>query len=314
MTMAAVEMRVRSAVAGPWSLIMRFAIVPVVALSLLGTSSPAFAQHERMPGTAQPAASAGACAQNSRAVTQALDEVNARVEEARQLNDPARLRAAVGDLQLALTQMKVQLADCVALGADAGGAMGNMPGLDHSKMPSQPSAPQMHPGALTPAPAAKGAMPPMAGMDHSKMPGMESAKPKIAVAPKNAEKDHSKMAGMAPANPKVAATEPTKPATISNGVVVLLRTEPAPPRNGKNDFEVTVKDAAGKPITDADVSLRLVMPAMPGMESTVKLASAGNGAYKGTGTIGMSGDWDVTVTATRKGQPLVAKRMRLSAK
>ena len=100
----------------------------------------------------------------------------------------------------------------------------------------------------------------------------------------------------------------------SNGVVVLLRTEPAPPRSGKNNFEVTVKDAAGKPITDADVSLTLVMPAMPGMASTVRLASAGNGAYKGSGTIGMSGGWDVTVTATRKGQPLVSKMMRLSAK
>ena len=100
----------------------------------------------------------------------------------------------------------------------------------------------------------------------------------------------------------------------SIGVVVLLHTEPAPPRNGKNDFEVTVKDAAGKPITDADVSLTLVMTAMAGMESTVKLASVGNGAYKGSGTIAMSGDCDVTVTATRKGQPLVSKMMRLSAK
>ena len=145
------------------------------------------------------------------------------------------------------------------------------------------------------------------------------------------------MAGMAPAKPKVAATEPPKPAQADHskmamgntapasgagaggsqssiGVVVLLRTEPAPPRNGKNDFEVTVKDAAGKPITDADVSLTLVMTAMAGMESTVKLASVGNGAYKGSGTIAMSGDWDVTVTATRKGQPLVSKMMRLSAK
>ena len=231
---------------------MRFAIVPVVALSLLATSSPAFAQHERMPGTAPPSASAGACAQNSRAVTQALDEVNARVEEARQLNDPARLRAAVGDLQLALTQMKAQLADCVGLGADAGGAMGNMPGMDHSKMAMGNTAPASGAGAAN--------------------------------------------------------------SQGSNGVVVLLRTEPAPPRNGKNDFEVTVKDAAGKPITDADVSLTLVMTAMAGMESTVKLASVGNGAYKGSGTIAMSGDWDVTVTATRKGQPLVSKMMRLSAK
>ncbi len=291
---------------------MRFAIIPALALSgLLEMSGPAFAQHASMPEMAQPGGSAASCAQNSQAVTRTLDDLNVRVEDARQLNDPARLRAAVGDLQLALTQMKVQLADCVALGAEAGGAMGDMPGMNHSKMSSQPSAPQMQPGALTPAPAAKGAMPPMAGMEHSKMPGMEAAKPKIAAAPKKAEMDHSKMTmGKTAPSPSVDAGN----SQGSNGVVVLLRTEPAPPRSGKNDFEVTVKDAAGKPITDAAVSLTLVMPTMAGMESTVRLASVGDGAYKGSGTIGMSGDWDVTVTATRKGQPLISKRMRLSAK
>ena len=129
--------------------------------------------------------------------------------------------------------------------------------------------------------------------------------------PKPAQADHSKMAmgNTAPASGAAAGSSQG-----SNGVVVLLRTEPAPPRNGKNHFEVTVKDAAGKPIADADVSLTLVMTAMAGMESTVKLASVGNGAYKGSGTIAMSGDWDVTVTAARKGQPVPSRLVAICMK
>ena len=325
---------------------MKFAVPSGVALAaLLAGSSAAFAQHEQMPGMSQSAANAGSCAQNSQAVTRGIDEVNARVEEARQLNDPTRMRAAIGDLQLALTQMKVQLADCVSLATDAGGAMGNMPGMDHPKMPAQPNAPQMQPGSNAPAPAAKGAMPAMPGMDHSKMAGMEPAKPKPAAAdvPKKAEMDHSKMPGMEPAKPKpTTAAETPKPAEMdhskmgmdkaapgaapkpakavtSSAVVVALRTQPAPPRSGNNDFEVTIKDAEGKPIADADVSLVLYMPAMPSMNmpaarSTVKLTSAGNGAYKGSGAIGMAGDWDATITAARKGEQLASKTMKLTVK
>ena len=296
---------------------MKFAVPSGVALAaLLAGSSAAFAQHEQMPGMSQSAANAGSCAQNAQAVTRGIDEVNARVEEARQLNDPMRMRAAIGDLQLALTQMKVQLADCVSLATDAGGAMGNMPGMDHPKIPAQPNAPQMQPGSNAPAPAAKGATPGMAGMDHWKMAGMEPAKPKTAAAPKQAEMDHSKM-GMDKAA-LGAAPKPAK-AVTSSAVVVALRTQPAPPRSGNNDFEVTIKDAEGKPIADADVSLVLDMPAMPSMNmpaarSTVKLTSAGNGAYKGSGAIGMAGDWDATITAARKGEPLASKTMKLTVK
>ena len=102
-------------------------------------------------------------------------------------------------------------------------------------------------------------------------------------------------------------------------VVFTVRTDPAPPRSGKNDFEVTLKDAGGKPITDAEVSLAFYMPPMPSMNmpemrSAAQLTSAGNGVYKGSGMVGMAGDWDVTITAARKGQTLGAKKMKLTAK
>ena len=113
--------------------------------------------------------------------------------------------------------------------------------------------------------------------------------------------DHSKMAG-----------EKSVPAAA---VVFTVRTDPAPPRSGKNDFEVTLKDAEGKPIADAAVSLAFYMPAMPAMKTdAAPLTSAGNGVYKGNGTLGMAGDWDVTITASRNGQALGTKKIKLTAR
>ena len=148
------------------------------------------------------------------------------------------------------------------------------------------------------------------------MAGAPAAKTNPTEPSKMAGMDHSKMAGDKAA-PAAAAT--SSKAAQAPAVVFTLRTEPAPPRSGKNDFEVTVKDADGKPIADADVSLAFYMPPMPSMNmpemrNTVKLTSAGNGIYKGSGTIGMAGDWDVTVTASRNGQQLDVKKMKLTAK
>ena len=230
--------------------------VAVLLVSLSPTCAQAQAHH--MPGSAPGTGTdTGSCAQNSQAVTRTLDAANARIEDARQSNDAATLRAAVGDLQIAFAQMKTQLADCVALAGD--GAMENMAGMDHSKMQTTPT----------------------------------QAKAAGAGAPANAA-----------------------PAAV---VTFTVRTDPAPPRSGTNDFEVTVKDAEGKPIADAEVSLAFYMPPMastnmPEMRSAAQLTSAGNGVYKGSGTVGIPGDWDVTITATRKGQTLATKKMKLATK
>lgn len=120
-----------------------------LAASLAGT--PAWAQHEghQMPGMSAPAPAAAAsvstCAQNARGITKAIEATNARIEEARQVNDPTRLRAAIGDLQLVLTQIKAQIADCVDL-ADAAPGGAAMAGMDHS---------MMHMGAAAAPPAAR---------------------------------------------------------------------------------------------------------------------------------------------------------------
>ena len=255
----------------------------VGALWLL-VSTPVFAQTnaQQMPNAAMPPSSASptTCAQNSLGVTRGIDALIGRIDEARQTNDAVKMRAMVGDLQVALAQMKSQLADCTALTQSSGAT------ADHSKMQMGMGTPVMQPGSPVPAPGARTA--PNAGMDHSKM---ATEKPAPAAG----------------ATPSKAGQAPT--------VLFALRTQPVPPRSGKNDFEVTLKDADGKPISDAQVSLEVSMPAMPSMKaSEVKLASTGNGSYKGSATLGMAGDWDVTVKASRNGQQLDVKKMRLTVK
>jgi hypothetical protein len=308
---------------------------------------PAFAQsdHQQIPGAGS-LASAASCAQSSQSVTRGIDALNARIDEARQTNDAVKMRAAVGDLQVTLAQMKTQLADCTAL--TEGSAATGRGAMDHPKAQMAPGIPVMRPGSPTPAAGAPTAAP-MAGMDHSKMQmptksgvasgsgasaagtkpaapmaGMSSAKSPAKTTRAEPSKrtaakptpmsgmDHSKMT--AEEAPPAAGATRSKPAPAPT-VLFALRTQPAPPRNGKNDFEVTVKDADGKPITDAEVSLEFSMPAMTSMKAPeVKLTSAGNGSYKGSATLGMAGDWDVAVKASRNGQQLDVKKMRLTAK
>ena len=335
------------------------AAIGAAVLSLTLTPAWAQQGGHQMAGMATGSGGGAAmCAQNSEGVTRTIDVVNGRIEDARQTNDASRLRASIADLQVVLAQMKTQLADCVSLAAEAGGGTtGTMPGMDHSKMPMAPGTPVMQPGSPSPAPGAAGGGTTMPGMDHSKMAGVDHSK--MAGAPKSAHAsgsggsatgakeaapatgmDHSKMgASSAKANPaepsKMAGMDHSKmtgsataarppagthgSATPAAAVVFTVRTDPAPPRSGKNDFEITLKDAEGKPIADAEVSLAFYMPAMPSMNmpemrAAAQLASAGNGVYKGSGTMGMAGDWDVTVTAARKGQTLGARKIKLTAK
>ena len=47
---------------------------------------------------------------------------------------------------------------------------------------------------------------------------------------------------------------------------ITLATKPTPPAPGQTTFTVVAKDADGKPITGADVSVEFVMPPMAAME------------------------------------------------
>jgi len=115
-----------------------------------------------------------------------------------------------------------------------------------------------------------------------------------------------------------SAAAPAGTATPA-GTQITFRTVPDPPKTGDNQLEATVKDAQGKPIDDAEVSVQFFMPAMPtmnmpAMKSDAKLAPAGGGVYRGSGQVMMAGRWDATVTVVRGGQRLGTKQLPVVAR
>jgi Cu(I)/Ag(I) efflux system membrane fusion protein len=87
-----------------------------------------------------------------------------------------------------------------------------------------------------------------------------------------------------------------------------------------NAFEATLMDASGKPISDAQVSVTLVMPAMPAMNmpemrnSFALTWSTDQRMYVGKGKVPMAGSWNATVEASRNGAVIATGRARLSSK
>ncbi|MGH9466855.1 MAG: FixH family protein, partial [Terriglobales bacterium] len=99
---------------------------------------------------------------------------------------------------------------------------------------------------------------------------------------------------------------------------VSLTTAPSPARKGRDTFRVFLTTTSGAPVTGATVTVRLGMPAMPAMgmaamHVTVPLHEQGGGRYRGSGTLGSRGDWQVTITATKGGHVLAATYTSLRA-
>ena len=109
------------------------------------------------------------------------------------------------------------------------------------------------------------------------------------------------------ATPAVAAAgQDANPAKLD----IALKTVPSA---GQDKFEVTIKDANGKPVTDVDVSLQLTMAAMPTMKSEVK-SKLEEGKYTGTGQMSMAGAWNVTITVKRDGKQIAEKKSTVDKK
>jgi nitrogen fixation protein FixH len=107
-------------------------------------------------------------------------------------------------------------------------------------------------------------------------------------------------------------------AAETGGATLVLRTKPSPLGLGQNLFEVSVKDANGQPVANADVTIVLLMPAdpktrHPEMKTEGKLNNVGKGLYNGITIVTMAGDWDVTVTATQKGKQIGQTKARVTA-
>jgi hypothetical protein len=120
----------------------------------------------------------------------------------------------------------------------------------------------------------------------------------------------SPSAAQAPAKSSTKA----KPARLN---IMLMR--PTAVKTGDNQLEVMVTGSDGKPVSDADVSVVFVMPAMPAMKmaemrNEVTLKPAAAGTYTGTGQVMMAGKWNVTVRVKRAGKEIGQKKLTLTAK
>jgi YtkA-like protein len=111
-----------------------------------------------------------------------------------------------------------------------------------------------------------------------------------------------------------AQSSPSKKPSID----IMLMSKPSPAKVGDNTFEVMVKDAAGKPITDAEVMVMFYMAAMPAMKmpemkNNVTLKHQKDGTYAGTGQVMMAGKWDATVMVKRGGKEVGSKKFPVTA-
>lgn len=97
-----------------------------------------------------------------------------------------------------------------------------------------------------------------------------------------------------------------------------FRSDPETPRgNSDATLHVTALDASGKPVTDVQVKVTLIMPAMPAMGMGEMRAASDltwkGSDYAGTIKVPTAGSWNVEVNASRNGQLLGSYHARLNA-
>jgi RND family efflux transporter MFP subunit len=115
---------------------------------------------------------------------------------------------------------------------------------------------------------------------------------------------------------EMAATKHAPAGTIekkAGELTLVFSTDPAPVRMGENRIHVTVTDRHGKPVSPAQVQLMFTMP-MPGMiPATVPMTEREKGTYEATVNLGMAGQWDLTITIHRSGQPDLKETFSVTA-
>jgi len=228
-----------------------FIAFAAAGLSLVLWPQPAHGQQQQQPApvgqSAHPGAQAGAvddCMTAQSKVSATGTTARERLEEARQTNDPVKLRAAVDEALIALTSLLAATEPCRQAPA--------MAGMDHAAMvlpqPGAPVSPRPQAGAAdphagmnmpaTPAtrgakPAAKGAKPadPHAGMNMPAAPAKAPAKRGGRSAQKPGPADPHAGMNMPGAPAKTPAKPAAKPAPATPGAKPAA---PADPHAGMN--------------------------------------------------------------------------------
>jgi hypothetical protein len=114
-----------------------------IAIAALCVPGVAVAQHEAHQAAAgQASPEMGQCARAQPVIANIIAAATARLESARQSNNPAEMRAAVDQLEAALRDIRTQLAPCAALAAAAEPQGGHsMPGMQQPPAAAGPEAP-----------------------------------------------------------------------------------------------------------------------------------------------------------------------------
>lgn len=107
------------------------------------------------------------------------------------------------------------------------------------------------------------------------------------------------------------------PATAATQNIKVDIVEPKQAKVGSNALRLAIKDSSGKPIDNAEVSVRIFMPQMGNMapmSAEAKMNAAGNGEYSGTIQIPMAWTWETTVTVKKDGAAIGSVRTNITAR
>lgn len=87
-------------------------------------------------------------------------------------------------------------------------------------------------------------------------------------------------------------------------LTVMIRIDRNPPVVGSNNLDITLKDATGREVTDANIVVDYGMSGMPGMPAMNYRTGTQlqNGKYGATVKLSMAGPWTVTLKISRQGK------------
>jgi hypothetical protein len=124
------------------------------------------------------------------------------------------------------------------------------------------------------------------------------------------------MGNFAPAPPGAGGTAQSATAQEA-GAEIDMTTEPNPPHRGHNVARVTLRDANGKPVSGAQVTVSFFMAAMPAMGMAAMHAGGaageqGGGVYQAPIDLDSGGTWQVTISAVKDGRTLATRQFNVS--
>ena len=112
---------------------------------------------------------------------------------------------------------------------------------------------------------------------------------------------------------------PASSAPAAGEAKIEFFSSPDPPKgDAPITYRVRLTDSNGQPITDAQVRVDILMPAMPSMNmgemKTGENLKWTGAEYAAVGNMPMTGSWVTTVTAVRNGQTVATYKTRLNAR